>query len=56
MPAGFHVIISFEAAPGKAEELASVLSNLVSPSGMVETPRLQAKQDWCHVVACGITD
>jgi putative transposase len=22
---------------------------------MVETPRLQAKQGWCNVVACGIT-
>jgi quinol monooxygenase YgiN len=32
MSAGFHVIISFEAAPGRAGELASVLSHLVEPS------------------------
>src|SRR4051794_16122086 len=29
--------------------------SLVSPSGMVETPRLPTKHGWCHVVACGIT-
>jgi hypothetical protein len=28
---------------------------LVSPSGMVETPRLPAKHGGCHVVACGMT-
>ncbi len=26
------------------------------PIGMVETPRLQARQGWCNVVACDITD
>jgi quinol monooxygenase YgiN len=32
MPTGFHVTISFEAAPGKAGELASILNDLVEPS------------------------